>query len=64
MKSRVNSINSCHDSLQNFWLSICYIKKMVKVYKSVILSVPSYGCEMAPKFKGILYAEGVLKTAC
>jgi hypothetical protein len=46
IKSRLNSGNACYHSLQSL-LSSCLLSRNVKVkiYKTIILPVVSYGCE-------------------
>jgi hypothetical protein len=46
IKSRLNSENACYHSFQSFFSS-CLLHKndKVKIYKTVILPVVSYGCE-------------------
>jgi hypothetical protein len=47
IKRRVNSGNTCYHSVQNL-LYFCLLSKNLKIrmYKTVILSVILYGCEI------------------
>jgi hypothetical protein len=53
IKSRLNSGNVCYYSVQNL-LSSCLLSRSVrvKIYKSIILPVVLYGCEMWSVIKG------------
>jgi hypothetical protein len=50
IKSRLNSGNACYHSVQSL-LSSCLLSRNIKVkmYKTIILLVVSYGCETLPQ---------------
>jgi hypothetical protein len=46
IKSRLKSWNACYHSVQNLWSSSLLYKNLnIKMYKTIILPVVSYGCE-------------------
>jgi hypothetical protein len=47
IKRRLNSGNVCYHSVQKFWSSRLLSKKIkIRIYKTIILPVVLYGCEI------------------
>jgi hypothetical protein len=45
---RLNSGNTCYHSVQNLLSSHLLSKDLIKIYKTIILSLLLYGCEIWP----------------